>query len=202
MEKVSLIKAGFAFGDMVAILIELFQIDPAKKDTFVGRLQQLQKAGIPAGANLGRGVKVRYTVAQLITLVTCLDLLDCGATPATLAAYFGDEAGGNLETLFSEGGGNFGAPLKKAEAAGLDLYFLFQASSISYLQAVSDGEREGDKSALLIDGPDKVLSRIDEKPSIVLNMTRRVQAIRSVVERIMPDNVPEFNFGARPTKGH
>ncbi|MDF2495062.1 hypothetical protein [Sphingomonas sp.] len=195
---VSLIKPGFAFGDVVAIMMDLFRVDPIKRETFVGRLQQLQKAGIPAGANSGRGTKVRYNAAQLITLMTCLDLLDCGATPATLASFFGDAAANNLETLFSEEGGNFGRPLAMAEASQMDLFFLFQPNALGYLQSGST-ETDEDGGVLLIEGDFKALERLNAKPSIAINMTRRVAELRGVVDRLLPSQSVLLRFVA-PTE--
>jgi len=195
---VSLIKPGFAFGDVVAVMMTLFEVDSTKRETFVGRLQQLQKAGIPAGANLGRGAKVRYNAAQLITLMTCLDLLNCGATPATLASFFGDATPKNFETLFSESGGNFGRPLAKAEASEMDLFFLFQPNALGYLQSASANVNE-DRGVLMVEGDFKVLQRLNEIPSITINMTRRIAQLRATVDQVMPSQSALFRFDQTAT---
>ena len=71
---------------MTAALIAA--LDIAHPATFISRVQQLQKLGIPRGSNTGRGAKIPYTPTQAAELLLALHLLDLGITPAVVAEDF------------------------------------------------------------------------------------------------------------------
>lgn len=83
----------FSFKEVEAALATSLRIvdESGKRATFTSRLQQLQKLGLPWGANSGRGIRVRYTVAQIAETLFYCDLLDVGWTPALIATHFRDQ---------------------------------------------------------------------------------------------------------------
>jgi hypothetical protein len=74
----------FTFSQVEAILAQAFNVTDEKRGTFVARLQQLQKFGIPGQTNVGRGRKATYDAAQIMKVHLALDLLDVGLGPALI----------------------------------------------------------------------------------------------------------------------
>lgn len=188
MMKVSLVKPGFAFSEVVAILVDMFNVTETKRDTFVGRLQQLQKAGIPAGANLGRGTKVRYVNWQLADLVLALDLLDLGLTPATLVNH-------PAASIYARGGYGVHAQESLRDDRA-DLFYLVRANALAYLSSQSAEATAPNPLDTLQMGrtADSAIEALSEGPAIVFNMTARLRALRTSVEKIYPQMLEQMTF--------
>jgi len=185
---VSLKKDGFAFGEVSRILMRLFAVDESKRDTFVGRLQQLQKVGIPGGANSGRGAKVRYVNWQLADLVLALDLLDVGLTPATLV---------NSSAAQPFALGAYGWHVQESLAENQpDLFWMISSNALVYLSNPSVDADKANSLDGLLEGrnADRVIEALSEGPSIVINMTRRLRALRDAIEDVYPTLINEITF--------
>lgn len=179
---------GFTFGEVVTILTKLFAVADAKRDTFVSRLQQLQKAGIPGGANSGRGVKVRYENWQLADFVLALDLIDLGLTPAMLA---------NNPAASAYGIGGYGYHVEASLADDRpDLFWLIRANALAYLTSASDGTTKADPRDTLLFGrsASNAIEELAEGPAIVINMTGRLRALRDAVQAVYPDMIEQLTF--------
>jgi hypothetical protein len=74
----------FTFSQVEAILAAAFAVAEARRGTFIARLQQLQKFGIPGQTNVGRGRKATYDAAQVMKVHLALDLLDVGLGPTLI----------------------------------------------------------------------------------------------------------------------
>jgi hypothetical protein len=181
-------KRGFGFGEVANILMELFTIDENKRDTFIGRLQQLQKAGIPGGSNSRRGAKIRYVNWQLADLMFALDLLDVGLTPATLA-------NNPLASAYAMGGYGYHVQTSLDEGRA-DLFWMISAKALAYLASSSEEQDKSNPLDALAKGrsADNVIDALSEGPSIVINMTRRLRALREAIEGVYPDMLDEITF--------
>ena len=70
-----------SFGQVSASLANLIGVIPDREPRFQARLKQLQRMGIPTGANVGRYAKASYSPAQLFQLAFCLELIQAGMSP-------------------------------------------------------------------------------------------------------------------------
>lgn len=185
---ISLKKNGFAFGEVVNIMMKVFNVDPLKRETFVGRLQQLQKAGIPSGANSRRGAKIRYLNWQIADLMFALDLLDVGLTPATLA-------NNPAASAYSMGGYGFLVQASLSEDKP-DLFWMINSNALAYLSNPSAAEDKPNRLDALLKGrsADNVTEALSEGPSIVINMTRRLHALHEAIREAYPDMIDEIIF--------
>jgi len=68
------------FAEFVAQIEQRHGLSPAKRKTTVGRLQQLQKAGLSKGT--GRGHKTTYDAGDIDRMSEVLHLIDEGVSPA------------------------------------------------------------------------------------------------------------------------
>lgn len=80
----------FSLKDVEAILAVVLRIADSKRETFRGRIQQLQRLGLPWGTNAGRGIKADYSIRQIAEILVYFDLLDASVPPSTLTATFKD----------------------------------------------------------------------------------------------------------------
>lgn len=192
-------KDGFSFGEVVAILTRLYDLDPGRRDTFIGRVQQLQRMGVPRQANVGRGAKVRYRNWQLAELMVCFDLLDCAVPPATLAAYFSDKAlGGGVAGIFSQGGTGWTVQ-QSIDNDKPDIFYLFEANALGYLRAGrSDAQPNPHDLVQATRTADTLAARLSDHPAIVLNLTERLVALREAVAQAVPERIAQIEF--HPTR--
>lgn len=185
--------AGFAFSEVVEILAKLYSVHPDRRDTFVSRLQQLQKLGLPGAANVGRGAKVRYVNWQLADLAVMLDLIACGLTPATLKQYFRPNDR-NYLGIYSSGGYGWHVEqsLQKGKPA---LYFLMQPNTLWYLERPKDDQEDApmsrqDKGR----SSENVLSELAKAPALTIDMTAQLRRLREAVNATYPDRIGEMDF--------
>jgi hypothetical protein len=68
-----------SYGQLEAALIMHFRIHPDRASAFRARIKQLaQRYQFPAGANVGRGEKMRYSTTHLFQLVAAFELINAG----------------------------------------------------------------------------------------------------------------------------
>ena len=190
---VSLEKPGFAFSEVVAILVRLFQVDEGKRDTFIARLQQLQRLGLPSGVNTGRGAKVRYLNWQVADLMLFLDLLDCGTTPQFLRDQFGGDGG-----FFAMG--DTANMSQRSADAGAGWYLIVQFNALRYYQSADPDKRKPSFEDYVIKerSPKMLALGVDEGPGIVLNLAKRLSELQAVVSDIFPNSADQIRM--HPTK--
>mgnify|MGYP000456919625 CR=1 FL=1 len=72
-----------SFKEVGTILAAQFGIEGEheRSAAFRSRLQHLQRAGVPAGVNTGKGKRASYSWPQLIELIVVLDLINIGLSP-------------------------------------------------------------------------------------------------------------------------
>ena len=191
---VSLAKPGFSFSEVVRILVELYGVHEHKRETFIGRLQQLQKLGLPAGTNVGRGSRARYLNWQLADLMLFLDMLDCGAPPAFIASQFPDHG------VFSLGGTGYHVQNCPPDQTGDGIVLLMEFNALDYLRKASD-ERSGphfSDHVVKTRRGDTVLTALVDKPALAINLSRRLSDLQAVVQKLLPDRIDDITF--YPTK--
>ena len=190
---ISLKKDGFAFGEVTNILMKLFKVEEKKRDTFIGRLQQLQKAGIPGGSNSRRGAKIRYLNWQLADLMLALDLLDVGLTPATLV-------NNPVASAYAMGGYGYHVQASLDEDKP-DLFWMISSNALAYLASpAADAKKPNPLDALLKGrSAPNVIEALSEGPSIVINMTRRLRALRAAITEVYPDRLDDIIFYPTPS---
>lgn len=191
---VNLKKDGFAFSEVVEILTTLFNVHPDRRDTFVSRLQQLQKSGLPGRANVGKGTNVRYVNWQLADLSLLLHLLDCGITPGTLKEYFRplDE---NYIGVFSLSGQ--GVIVQSSLGEGNEpIYLLIRFNSLKYLTTPrneGDGAHPLDRVDYGRSG-ENVLEELGDGPALAIDLTALLSNLRTAVHRTYPDRMEDITF--------
>lgn len=84
-----------SFKQLEFLLWLQFGVNDEGQAAFRSRLQHLQRAKVPAGVNTGKGRAATYGWAQLVELVTVLDLIDVGLSPEAARKVVGF----NLERL-------------------------------------------------------------------------------------------------------
>jgi hypothetical protein len=72
-----------SFQQIEAIFSARYGVPPDRAIAFRGRLQNLQRHGLPDGANTGKGRKANYNWWQLAQLSIALDLIEIGLPPDT-----------------------------------------------------------------------------------------------------------------------
>lgn len=192
---VSLRKPGFAFSEVVEILSKMFDVHGDRRDTFVSRLQQFQKLGLPGNANVGRGAKVRYVNWQLADLAVLLELIDCGITPGTLRDYF-RPGGRNYLGVFSTGGYGLGVQ-NSLDTERPDLWWLPRFNALAYLKQPKNDERDGPHPLDRVDmgrSSDNIIEELSNQPGLAINLTAHLQRLRNAVEEIYPDRMEDATF--------
>ncbi len=189
-------KVGFTFSEVVQILTSLFEVHPEKRDTFIARLQQLQKIGLPAGTNLGRGSRARYQNWQIADLMTFLDMLDCGVPPGFIAAHFANTS------LFGMGGLGWNVQSCPPSDDGDGIVLLMEFNGLAYLRN-PDRERAGphfaDHTIKIGRGAD-VLAELASKPAVAINLSRRLIQLQRIVEGLLPARASAVSFEAPRAK--
>lgn len=183
-------KRGFSLGEIEAVLGELLGIHPTKRATFSARLQQLQRMGLPRGANPGRGKRFRYAFWQVADFALCVDLLDAGVPPNLIKTHFGETG------VFSMAG--MGAIIEQRPASSRDgRYLLLKLHALNYLRSGSaeiQAEHAADHEMMFADGLGQLLDEKAVTPTIVINLTKRLADLKSAVASVMPDHVGEATF--------
>lgn len=193
---VSLAKPGFAFGEVVAVLSNLFGVHEGMRATFVGRVQQLQRAGIPANSNFGRGAKIRYVNWQLADFALAMDLLDAGITPAALAIYFGNAERDSMGVYQFGGYGWHVQESMKPDKK--DMFMLLRFNALGYF--ARDPEKNAEAKASPFDltymgrTADTLIDELSVGPAVIINMTERLRALRRSVEEVLPNLIDEITF--------
>jgi hypothetical protein len=72
---------GVPFGALEEMLRYLLNVAPADEGKLLSRLRNMQREGFPPGINVGRGVKVSYSVEQLAAILFLHMLVDAGFPP-------------------------------------------------------------------------------------------------------------------------
>lgn len=194
---VSLQKPGFALFEVVELLAEMFHVHDDRRDTFVSRIQQLQKLGLPANANVGRGSKVRYLNWQIADLSLLLELLNCGITPGMLKEYF-RPFDRNYLGVYSIGGQGWHVQ-KSLEDGKPQLYLLLRFHALGYLTRPKS--LDTDEAAHPLDredfgrSSDNVLAELSSGgPALTVNLTDHLRRLRQAVENIYPDRLEDVTF--------
>jgi hypothetical protein len=64
------------FGQIIEALMALYGVSDAEKGRFVARVYKIQRAGVPIGANVGKGPRVSYSLDQFFQLLVTLELAE------------------------------------------------------------------------------------------------------------------------------
>ena len=70
-----------AYQDVEAVFAARFAVAPERAIAFRGRLQNLQRNGVPEGVNTGKGRRASYGWTQLLQMSVALDFMEIGLTP-------------------------------------------------------------------------------------------------------------------------
>lgn len=80
-----------------------FEIPDSRRTALRGKLQNLQKFGIPSDVNTGRGRPAKYGILQMIELSIAMDLMDLGFPPDAVVTILRSEMALVLEALNVKG---------------------------------------------------------------------------------------------------
>ncbi|WP_267395236.1 MULTISPECIES: hypothetical protein [unclassified Sphingomonas] len=193
----SLKKDGFALFEVVEILATMFRVHSTRRETFISRIQQLQKLGLPANANLGRGAKVRYVNWQVADLSLLLELLDCGITPGMLKDYF-RPFDRNYLGVYSMGGQGWHVQNSLKESA-VDLYLLLRFRALGYLTRPKPADASDNAHPLDREdfgrSSDNVLAELSTGgAALTVNLTQHLRRLRQAVEQVYPDRLEDITF--------
>lgn len=75
-----------SYATLEDVLAQTFGIAAGRRGALVGRLKYFARIGFPRSAKVGRGVRARYGVEDLLDLALALDLTDVGMTPIPIAS--------------------------------------------------------------------------------------------------------------------
>lgn len=70
-----------SFKQVEWVFMERFGISEDRVSAFRGRLQHLQRAGVPSLVNTGKGTRASYGWRQIVELTVALDFIDLGLRP-------------------------------------------------------------------------------------------------------------------------
>lgn len=70
-----------SYGEVVRVLAKMHDFAPAKSTPLRGRVQHLQKLGVPSGVNTGRGRAAAYGRDELFQIAVAFEMLDLGFPP-------------------------------------------------------------------------------------------------------------------------
>ncbi len=174
----------FTFKQVEAIFAAVFHVVGAKRATFVARLQQLQKLGIPQGAQVGRGAKVAYTPIQMAEMLLALDMINAGTTPAlALKALRGGFHGVEAQSLC-----NIAEQERPLSKDGRYLHiFLGGLQYLTVEDPTQDGPQHGYAMLLADDGGTMVAEIENYPPRIVINFSERIAVLKSAIADVRPD---------------
>jgi hypothetical protein len=156
-----------------SVLARLFGVHPGKRGTFSARLQQLQRMGLPTGANPGRGTRFRYAYWQLAEFVLYLDLLDAGIPPNRIRVH--------LPVGFYAMGG-VGAPIEWPAKGDIHLFIAFNA--LNYLRSGSPDAEEHPADHEISWGT--TAGRDPTVPGVIINLSARLRALKAAVGEVVP----------------
>lgn len=72
---------GIARTPMLAVLADAMAIPEARRSSFLGRFQHLQRLSLISGINPGRGKAAEYKAEQVVIIALAMQLLQLGLTP-------------------------------------------------------------------------------------------------------------------------
>lgn len=72
---------GVPFGGLQEMLRHLFEVAACDEGKLLARLRNMQREGFPPGINVGRGIKVAYSLEQLAAILFLHMLVDAGFPP-------------------------------------------------------------------------------------------------------------------------
>lgn len=176
----------FSFKEVEAILSAAIGIADSKRKTFVARLQQLQKFGVPGKTNVGRAGRATYDAGQILKLHLALDLLDVGATPILIAR------------LFSQ---MYDSPRIAVECAHIermrshkegDTLIVIVPGALTHLR-VRDPAFDEERPL----GAFYFTHELEERasgPRIVISLTERVERLIACIGRVRPELIGQLLF--------
>lgn len=71
----------FSYAEVIRVLCRVYEISEEGVPTFKARLRKLQTAGIPQGANPGKGKRVSYDYLMVIELAVAVEFTQAGVPP-------------------------------------------------------------------------------------------------------------------------
>jgi hypothetical protein len=179
----------FTFKQVDAILAHVFRVLPGKRRTFMARLQQMQKLGLPPGTNVGRGARVAYETWQLAEMQLYLDLLNVGLTPAMIVSFFGDYA---FYLDERHQGLAEGCPARPMEGAYLGL----QVGAIDHLSRDNASHPSAHEEARMVVsiGLARLMEQPMATPAIVISLSERLATLRESIAIVQPNLAAERLF--------
>lgn len=177
----------FAYRQVREILARLHGVHDSKMKTFEFRLQQLQRLKLPPGTNVGQSGRAKYRYWQLAELDVYLNMLDAGATPALLAANFAERP------LYLQG---HGQEVERA-SSGEDRLIAIRFHTLAPLESADPAHVAPtalDREDWFGHGPQFFAGLSNGPAPIVINLTRRVAALKAVVGELWPDLANEMVF--------
>lgn len=144
-----------SFKQVESVFARRFGIEGDHASAFRGRLQHLQRAGVPSQVNTGKGTRAAYGWRQLVELTVALDLIDLGLRPEVAVAQVHantDKLLGSLSRIVS----NFDdKACSKAILKGRCPYKCTEIIVISAgVLTMSQGEENGDGYLLTLSARD------------------------------------------------
>lgn len=94
----------WSFAMVQEFFVWRFDIPDSRRTALRGKLQNLQKFGIPSDVNTGRGRPAKYGFGQMIELSIAMDLMDVGFPPDAVVTVLRSEMALVMEALNVEGG--------------------------------------------------------------------------------------------------
>ncbi|MGC1861913.1 MAG: hypothetical protein WA733_12515 [Methylocystis sp.] len=91
-----------SYKDLMGVLGKLYGADEeALRGQMRGRVQNLQKMGIPLGLQVGKGRKINYERSQFYQIVLCMELAELGIMPGQIAALVRSLWSVQFKTIFN-----------------------------------------------------------------------------------------------------
>ena len=81
---------GIPFAAVQDMVRHIFEVAPADYDKLLARLRNMQREGFPPGVNVGRGLKVGYSLEQVSAVMFLHMLVDAGFPPVFAIRLFHD----------------------------------------------------------------------------------------------------------------
>lgn len=84
--------------DLLNLLSTLYSADElAISGQVKGRVQNLQKMGVPIGGNIGKGKRLDYGRSEIYQVVTCFELAELGLNPSQSSFFVKEDWAQKLE---------------------------------------------------------------------------------------------------------
>ncbi len=119
--------------------------------SLLGRLKNLQRLGLPGGANVGAGAPAEYGLEQLLELLLAFEMLEAGIPPARVAVLLCGAWPRLLGALL------MAWARAKGNSASARLYIAIASNSLEEPVAAGDGAI-GDRSDVVLLAEDAVLA--------------------------------------------